>query len=493
MKTVFPFKTKNNNYYVYFLKEQILTLSNANLNILIEESLDNKFHNNNLGISSSEELNLTLLSDFKANGYFEEIDIEKNFNGSITEHQLFKIFSNIKQITFEVTEKCNLNCTYCGYGEFYEYNEKRAKNTLDVTIAKKLLDYLLVYWNSIHNTSHKRPIIISFYGGEPLLRPDIIKEIINYTKKLKLEHNYFVFNMTTNGTYLKKNTDFLVKNDIDLLISLDGNRANNRFRKYSNGKEAFNEIIENINYIKENYPEYFRKKINFNAVLHNLNSVEEIKNFIQKEFHKTPTISELRTSGIKNNKRDLFWLTYKNLNTSLHESENYQMIESELFLNTPIGELITSFLSRGLYFNKGDYNDFYANRINRSLIPTGTCLPMTKKLFITANGKLLPCERIDHEYSLGEVNTTGVDIHFGRIKDRYNTNYTKLLKLCSQCYNIYDCKQCMFYLNINDEVINCKGFTRYETYKEKLIFIVEYLEENPEKLDWIQQEYEYTF
>ena len=74
--------------------------------------------------------------------------------------------SNLHQITFEVTDACNLRCKYCGYGEFYEDYDKRENKQLSTENAIKLLDYLMDFWNSNQNASSNRNVYISFYGGD---------------------------------------------------------------------------------------------------------------------------------------------------------------------------------------------------------------------------------------------------------------------------------------------------------------------------------------
>lgn len=496
MKNIIAFKTINEHYYLYFIREKILTLSNLDLNLNIEqlykeENLVEALHTQYEKFQSKP--NFELIKSFINNGYFETIKTEELFSAQLTDNLLLKSLSSIKQITFEMTEKCNLNCTYCGYGEFYGSYDKRVGKSLKLDYAIKLLSFLTENWNSEYNVSHDREIYISFYGGEPLIEIKSIKKIVEYSQKLNLKHNKFIYSMTTNGLLLKKHISFLVENDFRLLISLDGDKNSNGYRKYKNGKEAFDDIFENINYVKEKYPNFFYKNVEFNAVLHNLNNVEGIKTYIQTQFNKIPAISELSTSGIIESKKKKFWKTYRNYQASLHESENYQMLEDDLFINTPIGSLVARFVNNNLYFNKSDYIDllYTTNQIART--PTGTCLPMTKKIFITAQGKILPCERIDHKYYLGSVGDNTVNFDIERIKSLYNNYFQKLLKLCSRCYNIFECSQCMFYLDLDSNPIKCKGYTNYENYKEKLKYIVEYLENNPDKITTIQNEYEYAF
>jgi uncharacterized protein len=72
-------------------------------------------------------------------------------NKSEVEHNL----ANLNLLTFEVTDACNLKCKYCGYGEFYEDYDERKNQYLSIDYAKKIIDFLVPYWNSPLNTSIK--------------------------------------------------------------------------------------------------------------------------------------------------------------------------------------------------------------------------------------------------------------------------------------------------------------------------------------------------
>ena len=256
MRNIIAFKTKNENYYLYFIKEKILTLSNSSLNLNIEHlskerTLIEPLLSQNEKFQSKQ--NLELIKTFFDNGFFDTIDTKELFSAQLSDNLILKYLSSIKQIAFEMTEKCNLNCTYCGYGELYGSYDRRTEKSMKLDYAINLLDFLTEKWNSDYNVSHDRSIYISFYGGEPLIKIESIKEIVKYSQKLNLKHNNFIYSITTNGLYLKKNISFLVENDFRLLISLDGDKPGNRHRKYKNGKDAFDDIFENINYVKEKF------------------------------------------------------------------------------------------------------------------------------------------------------------------------------------------------------------------------------------------------
>jgi len=116
----------------------------------------------------------------------------------ITSEDVRRCLSNSPQLTFEITDACNLRCEYCGYGKFYSDYDERKSTRLSPQRAKALLDYLGSLWKSELNVSHNQNVYISFYGGEPLMNVPFIKEIISYVEELDCPSRSFTFNMAAN-------------------------------------------------------------------------------------------------------------------------------------------------------------------------------------------------------------------------------------------------------------------------------------------------------
>lgn len=387
--------------------------------------------------------------------------------------------ANLNQITFEITDSCNLKCKYCGYGDFYEDYDERKNAKLNIDSAKKLLSYLINLWNSNLNDSHGQNIFISFYGGEPLLNLDFVKGIVDFIKTQRFIHNHITFSMTTNALLLKNQIDYLVNNNFQLLISLDGNKKNNSYRVYPDGSDSFETIFENLKYVKSRYPDYFIENINFNSVLHNRNSVSDIYNFFNREIGKTPLINELNDMGIKQEKKYDFFETYQNKYESFLKAENYLVIKNEMF------GLVGETMEVGMFLHQycgnmfHDYNDFFFDRNKSKRIPSGTCFPFGKKMFVTVNGKILPCERIGHKFALGKVTPNSVDIDFKEIAEKYNKYYNNLVSQCEKCYNVESCIQCIFNLENIDIGPVCKLFMNEKQFTEKINLEMSYLENDP--------------
>ena len=182
----------------------------------------------------------------------------------ITSEHVLSNLANLPQLVFEVTDACNLKCKYCAYGEFYSDFDKREDNMLSVSKAIRLIDYLNQYWNSERNTSAKSFMYISFYGGEPLMNFNFIKEIVEYVEtRLDCPRRKFLFSMTTNAILLHKYMDYLVEHDFHILVSLDGNEKNNSYRVDHSGNGSFGRVVRNVDLLREKYPDFFDKNINF--------------------------------------------------------------------------------------------------------------------------------------------------------------------------------------------------------------------------------------
>lgn len=398
--------------------------------------------------------------------------------------------SNTPQIAFEVTDACNLQCTYCAYGKFYSDYDIRENKKLSVDTAIMLLEYMNKLWNSSYNNSINKNVNIGFYGGEPTLNMPFIEKIVDYVEnKINCKTRKFTFSMTTNALLLHKYMDYFVFHKFNLLISLDGDEYNTSYRVNHSCKPMFNTIVKNVDLLNKKHPDYFKTNVNFNSVLHNRNSVESIYDFFKKRYNKIASIGELNNAGISEEMKEEYSRTYKNAYVSLHQSKNYDKIERDMFLNASSYITLSTYLAQYSEFTYKDYNEllFGKNKLRR-IIPTGTCIPFSKKVFVTVNGKLLPCERIGHQFAIGELTDKEVKIDFNTIAGKYNNYYTKLEKQCSKCFSKKVCTQCVFSLQGIEDKLICYRFMSkkdFEIYQNDQLF---FLAEHPKDYNKIMTE-----
>ena len=416
---------------------------------------------------------------------FDKTSVERR----LSSQDIIESLSNLKQLIFEVTDACNLRCKYCGYGDLYFGYDKRESNFLPIEQAKAVIDYLVSYWRKYPPKAKCPTTYISFYGGEPLLNMTFIEEIVEYVENLNIDRT-FEFSMTSNAVLLDRYMDYLVEKKFHLLISLDGDKSGNGFRITPSGKESFDTVFANAKTLQSKYPEYFQEYVNFNSVLHSLNSVQSTYRFIKKEFQKTPTMSELNDSHIKEQHREYWNSIYRNKIESIRSAENSEELERELFIENPETFDLLVFLRQYSGNTFKDYESLLVNPDNISLCPTGTCIPFSRKMFVTVTGKILQCEKIDHNYALGNVSKeTGVTLDINSIVDRINGYYDKLRLRCSKCAKKLGCTQCMYFIDDLDcSKPFCSSFWSSKMFEQYMDNSLGYLSEHPELYDKLTTE-----
>lgn len=414
----------------------------------------------------------------KHHGFFAEPKIA-DF-ATLEESVIKNNIVNVRQIVFETTESCNLNCTYCGLGEIYDIYDERSEKKINEANAITFLKF--VFKQKPRNKNSK--LFISFYGGEPLLNFNFIKNIVELANQLNTEKGFeLVFSMTTNATLIHKYIDFLAEYKFQLLISIDGNKRNHSYRVYHNNKNSFDKIIENIDIIQKNYSEYFITHINFNAVLHNRNSVKEIYEFIYKRYNKIPRISELNSRHIRPDKKESFakiFQSKRESETEFHKKNSFlsSITHEHLLLYRELIDFL-KYLSINYYIS--NVNALFYN--TEKYFPTSTCTPFSKKIFFTSRNKLLPCERVNYKYPLGEVNEN-IEIDISAITSQFNFYYEYLRKFCQSCYAYKFCGTCLLQFEnlekINSEEFFCDRYQDQNGFKHKLHKLISFLEKYPD-------------
>jgi len=184
----------------------------------------------------------------------------KSNRPKIIRHQLsdsidYYLNNKIEGITLQITQNCNFLCDYCPYSQGKEsLGRKHTDKSMSFETAKKGIEFLL------ERSRDSGSIHVSFYGGEPLLEFDMIKEIVPYAKQ-KFIGKHLRLNMTTNASLLTASIlNYLVENEINIMISLDGPKEiHDKNRKFAiNGHGTFDIIMERLNLIKEMHPQYLR-------------------------------------------------------------------------------------------------------------------------------------------------------------------------------------------------------------------------------------------
>lgn len=341
-----------------------------------------------------------------------------------------KSVSVTTQVIFEVTEKCNLSCTYCGYGDTYIQTSGKRCHHMDWKTAKTILDFYIRAWKKERPKKFRKFCYIGFYGGEPLLNMPLVKKIVNYLEEHSKDLN-FRYSMTTNGTLLHKHIEYLIEKDFVLTVSLDGDREMNSFRVYNNGTSIYDDLFDNLKEIQVKNPDYFKESIEFISVANSRNTDNGIISFFNKEFGKSPRIHQLLSSKIGNYEH---WELIRRKEIEEKKDKDQEKENSKLQLSNYIK------LFSGNFYE--DYKSLLDNSATIVKTPTGTCFPFADRVFITAKKNLIACEKVGFEHTIGKVTNDGVNIDFESVAAFYNKISNKFKAQCEKCYISNSCKVC---------------------------------------------------
>ena len=159
-------------------------------------------------------------------------DIYKNFVMDFKKRQTV-----VKALCLHIAHDCNLACQYC-FAEEGEYHGRRALMTFEV--GKKALDFLIA------NSGKRRNLEVDFFGGEPLMNWQVVKQLVEYGRSQEEAHNKkFRFTLTTNGVLLNDEImEFCNREMANVVLSLDGRKeVNDKMRPFRNGTGSYDLIV----------------------------------------------------------------------------------------------------------------------------------------------------------------------------------------------------------------------------------------------------------
>lgn len=155
----------------------------------------------------------------------------------------------IKSICLHVAHDCNLRCKYCfaGTGAFGGH-----RGLMDLETGKKGIDFVL------EASAHRKHCEVDFFGGEPLLNFQVVKDLVHYGRKAAAERGKTIkFTMTTNAVLLTEEVqNFLEQEDISVVLSIDGRpEVHDRMRPYAGGKGSYNQVVPRLQQFAAKRPE----------------------------------------------------------------------------------------------------------------------------------------------------------------------------------------------------------------------------------------------
>jgi len=185
----------------------------------------------------------------------------------------------VKALCMHIAHTCNLNCSYC-FASQGKYHGDRA--VMSYEVGKRALDFL------VENSGTRRNLEVDFFGGEPLMNFQVVKDLVAYARSIEKEKGKnFRFTLTTNGVLIDDDViEFANKEMSNVVLSLDGRReVHDRFRVDYAGRGSWDNIVPKFKKLVDarggkNY--YMRGTFTH----HNPDFLEDIKTMLDLGFNE---------------------------------------------------------------------------------------------------------------------------------------------------------------------------------------------------------------
>jgi uncharacterized protein len=286
----------------------------------------------------------------------------------------------LKAMCLHVAHTCNLNCSYC-FARQGNYKGDHSQALMSFEVGKQALDFL------IRQSGSRVNLEVDFFGGEPLMNWQVVKELVRYARTQEPIHNKnFRFTLTTNGVLIDDDViDFANREMHNVVLSMDGRKEiNDLFRKNFAGEGSYERIIPKFKeFVEKRRGEGYYMRGTYTR--HNLDFTQDIFHMADLGF------TELSMEPVVAEDGDPCALTMADLPTLF---DQYEILAREMLRREREGGKFT----------------FYHYMMD---LAGGPCLHKrvsgcgsgTEYMAVTPWGELFPCHQFvnDPEFSLGNV------------------------------------------------------------------------------------------
>lgn len=362
----------------------------------------------------------------------EEIDYRPVFETN----SLRKLKNDPLSILFlEVTEQCNLKCSYCIYSEDYPYERFETSKKMSFDTAKEAIDNLVPL--------SRNNALIGFYGGEPLLNMDLIRQVVDYTKR-RFPSKELRFAMTTNFFDADRYIKEIVDNEMYISLSLDGPKEiHDKSRKTKTRKPTYDKIISNLKKIEEYSQGYIDSNVFILSTCSDPNDILNIIEFFEKSNYfvthinspdpKGRTIQEKRTPN-----KDTGKILLKEFRKRILKAEDPRVLR-RLF-----DQDLKTIAVRD------------SREMPQELMLNGSCYPGKKRIFVDVDGNYHPCERFGHRLKIGSIKR-GIQ---QKLVDEAIESFAQIRnELCGECWAQRLCTPCLQHTKDPEGEISLEGLS----------------------------------
>ena len=317
----------------------------------------------------------------------------------------------VKALCLHIAHDCNLACKYC-FAEEGEYHGRKALMSFEV--GKKALDFLVA------SSGNRVNLEVDFFGGEPLLNWQVVKDLVAYGRSLEEPHHKkFRFTLTTNGVLLNDEIlEFANKEMANIVLSIDGRqKIHDLMRPHRGGQGSYDEVVPKYKKVAES-----RKQMNYYVrgtfTRNNLDFAEDVKHLADEGFEQISVEPVVAA-----------------------DTEEYALREEDLpVILSEYDKLALEYIRRK---KEGKGFNFFHFMID---LEGGPCVAKrlsgcgsgTEYLAVTPWGDLYPCHQFvgQEQFLMGNVDTGIVRTD---IRDTFKTCNVYAKEKCRDCFAKFYC------------------------------------------------------
>lgn len=300
-------------------------------------------------------------------------DIYEQYIGAVKQRKTV-----VKALCLHIAHDCNLACKYC-FAEEGEYHGRRA--LMSFAVGKKALDFLIA------NSGNRRNLEVDFFGGEPLMNWQVVKDLVAYGREQeKIHDKNFRFTITTNGVLLNDEIQEFVNKEMDnVVLSLDGRQeVNDHMRPFRNGKGSYDLIVPKFQKLAEsrNQQKYY---VRGTFTRENLDFSKDVLHFADLGFE------QISIEPVVGEETDFYSIQEEHLPQIFEE---YDILAKELIKREKEGRGVNFFH----FMIDLDGGPCISKRLSG-------CGSGTEYLAVTPWGDLYPCHQFvgDEDFLMGNV------------------------------------------------------------------------------------------
>lgn len=320
----------------------------------------------------------------------------------------------VKALCLNVAHDCNLKCKYC-FAKQGNFGGK--PELMSFEVGKRALDFLVA------NSGSRRNLDIDFFGGEPLMNFEVVKQLVEYGRSIEKEHGKNMrFTITTNGLLLNDEIiDYINENMHNVVLSLDGRKAvNDNMRMTINDRGSYDVIVPKMQKLVEKRPKDKYYYVRGTFTRENLDFSKDILHFRDLGFELTSV------EPVVDDESNPFALRKEDLPQIFDEYERFA------------AELADRQLA-------GDKFKFFHFMVDLTQGPcvikriTG-CGAGNEYLSITPNGDIYPCHQFvgQEEYIMGNIMDEKIEFPED-LQKMFRDAHVYNKEECKKCWNKFYC------------------------------------------------------